>query len=174
MEENIQKQSLSESDQTDGHPPEAEIETLKEKYFTFRLDGQMYAIPVSNIVGIGPLAPFRNIPGMPYFMKGITVLRGDVVPIIDLRAKLMLSPQEPDGQTSIIYIQKNAQQLGFIVDSVDEVTTIHNQEFTDSGHLTDAPELDYITGVSRHNENTVLHIDLLKLIDNDDLKVDWY
>lgn len=149
-------------------------DALSQKYFTFRLSDQLYAIPVHNMVGIGQITPFRNIPAMPYFMRGITVLRGDIVPIIDLRLKLMLPPREPDGQTSIVYIQNDAQQLGFIVDSVDEVTTIHESEFTDSSQLTDEAALAYITGVSHHGGSTVLHIDLLKLIEGDDLKIDWY
>lgn len=174
MEEYNEKLSLDERDEDARQTPDKAKDSLSEKYFTFKLADQTYAIPVSNMVGIGPITPFRNIPAMPSFMKGITMLRGDIVPIIDLRLRLSLPPREVDGQTSIVYIQDDTQQLGFIVDSVDEVTTVDSQEFTDSRQLTDEPELEYITGISQHNGATVLHIDLVKLIENDDLKVNWY
>lgn len=146
---------------------------LEDKYFSFWLEGQLYAIPVHNMVGIVGLMPMRVIPEMPPFMKGIVNLRGDITPIVDLRLRLGRPELPHTDQTSIILVQVHGQQIGYIVDRVEEVSTIPREKFSDSRQIAQEFSMAYLTGVSQHNGTMVLHLDLEQLTGNDDLKVNW-
>lgn len=147
--------------------------TLDNKYFTFWLENQLYAIPVQDVVTIIGIMPFRAIPEMPYYMKGLINLRGDIIPVIDLRLRLNKPSHEYDDQSSIILINFEDRVTGFVIDRVEEVVNIPKEEFSDSKHISHEYNLEYLNGISTHNDRITLHLDLHKLMENDDLKINW-
>ncbi len=91
---------------------------------TFTIGDEEYAIDILKVQEINKQLEITEIPNTPYYVKGIINLRGSVLPIVDLRAKLGIPPKENDKETRIIVVELNDSKIGFIVDKVNEVLRI--------------------------------------------------
>jgi len=104
--------------------PSQELEEQAEKYLTFRVDGDAFAVPfdrVREIMGVQEITP---VPGSFLFMKGVINLRGKIVPVVDLRLKLGLPEREYKLRTCIVVTQIGKLTMGIVVDSVAEVLVL--------------------------------------------------
>lgn len=142
---------------------------MEDKYFTFWLEDQLYAIPVADVVQIVGIQPFTRIPEAPFYMKGIVNVRGSMIPVIDMRLRLGIEEKEYGDHTSIIIVNVREKQMSFVVDSVNEVTNIPSAEFTKPEDISKEYMTGYITGISYHNKQTIIHLDLNKICRDEDL-----
>lgn len=101
------------------------------KYLTVVLDNESYGIEVLKVREIIRMQKITPVPRTPAYVKGIINLRGRVIPIIDLRMKFGLKAEIAE-RTCIVVVQVNINgapaQMGLIVDSVEEVTTLSEGE----------------------------------------------
>jgi purine-binding chemotaxis protein CheW len=111
--------------------PSQGVEQKTDKYLTFRVGSDAFAVPfdrVREIMGVQEITP---VPGSSVFMKGVINLRGKIVPVVDLRLKLGLPEREYKLRTCIVVTQIGKLTMGIVVDSVAEVldlraSDIHN------------------------------------------------
>jgi purine-binding chemotaxis protein CheW len=138
-------------------------ERLDDKYFTFWIREQLYAMPVERVVQIVGVQPLTAMPEAADYMKGLMNIRGDVIPAIDLQTWFFGTDTEFRDRTCIIIVNDDESRLGLIVDGVNEVASIRREEFADSEPLMREYMSDFISRISNHNGNTILHIDMEKL-----------
>jgi purine-binding chemotaxis protein CheW len=119
-----------------------------EKYLTFFIDEQLFAIQSSQVVEIIRMQPITFMPKLPHFVKGVINLRGKIVPLIDLRIKLGKVPIEYDEHTSIVVIETGDASVGFIVDRVNDVTDISKNQISDSPRLAKDVTNNYVAGIA--------------------------
>jgi len=102
------------------------------KYLTFFLAGQEFGLGIAKVKEILPLMTITAVPQAPHYLPGVINLRGKVIPVVDLRLKLDLEPQDGTNRTCIIVVEAgNAGDLrmtGIIVDGVSEVTQINGAD----------------------------------------------
>ena len=94
------------------------------KVIVFQLADKEYAIPVSNVQGIEKLMHITRVPKAASFVKGVINLRGVVTPIIDLRERFGLPFLEYIDSTRIIIVTLDEMDVGFVVDSANDVIDI--------------------------------------------------
>jgi purine-binding chemotaxis protein CheW len=104
--------------------------TTKDQYFTFVIDQEEYGIEIENIKEIISICRITRVPETPVYLKGIINLRGDIIPVIDVRARFLKDEKEYDELTCIVVIEHNSQSLGLIVDQVKEVMFIDEKNVT--------------------------------------------
>ncbi len=112
---------------------EQRLASLAGKYLTFRLNREVYAIPVLDVREIIRYTDITPVPHMPPHVKGVINLRGKIIPITDLRLRFQLPESAVTDLTCIIVVQvagPSAQPLlmGLIVDAVEAVIQIHARE----------------------------------------------
>ena len=73
-----------------------------EKYLTFILDDQFYAIPIANVIEIIAMQETTKMPDFPDYVKGVINLRGTIIPLIDVRLRFRQPEREYDARTSVI------------------------------------------------------------------------
>ena len=100
-----------------------------EKYLTFYIENQLYAIPSSQVMEIIRMQPITFMPNMPSFVKGIINLRGKIVPLIDLNMKFGKPGSEYNDRTSIVVVEAEDINVGLIVEAVNDVTDIAENLF---------------------------------------------
>lgn len=125
-------------------PPSQEVEHQAEKYLTFRMGSDVFAVSFGRVREIMGVQKITAVPGSPVFVKGTINLRGQIVPVVDLRLKLGLPEREYKLRTCIVLAQIEAAQIeaaqieatqiespaagkltiGIIVDSVAEVLAL--------------------------------------------------
>jgi purine-binding chemotaxis protein CheW len=143
------------------------------QFVTLGLDQEVFAVPVELVREILDMRqPFR-IPGAPSHFAGLIDVRGQAVPVIDLRLKLQLAPRETGADTRILVldvpIAERLLPLGLIADRVFEVTAL------DPGSVTPPPDIgtdwrcEYIQGIGRRGDTFVVIFDLSRLLSSDDV-----
>lgn len=108
---------------------------------TFRLDGQTYAVEISKVNEVMEYTSVTKIPRSPDFMLGLLNLRGNVVPVVDLRLQFGMAQLEPTIDTSIIIMdlefEGKLHRIGALVDEVEAVVDISSE------HVVETPEMGF-------------------------------
>ena len=102
-----------------------------EKYLLFVSDGLLFGAAASYIVEIITNHPITSLPLVPSYVRGIINLRGQIIPIVDIRRLL---GQEPASQDCIIILNINDTMLGVLVDTVQKMIDIHSKSILPSPH----------------------------------------
>lgn len=140
------------------------------KYLTFYTDGQLFGIPIKDVVQIIGMQAITPIPEFPYYAKGIINLRGAIIPLIDIRLRLGKAEEEYTERTCIIVTNIRDGFYGFIVDDVDEVTDIDDGSVAPPPHLSEDLTDRYLTGIARQEERIVLLLDAAKILREDEFE----
>lgn len=145
---------------------------MENKFLTFWTDGQIFGIPICDVVQIIGLQEITPVPESPAYSKGIINLRGNVFPVIDVRLRFHKEEAVYDERTCIIVSNIKGSYFGFIVDSVDEVTNI------DKSAISPPPSLSvstssysaYLTGIGKLKDKVVLLLDTSKILSEEELE----
>ncbi|MFT3950767.1 MAG: chemotaxis protein CheW [Oscillospiraceae bacterium] len=149
---------------------EGDDDTLKGKYLIFSMDEELYGMEIRFITEIIGIQPITAVPEMPSYVRGITNLRGKIIPVMDARLRFKKEIREYDGRTCIIVIDTNDISIGLVVDSVSEVVTLADEdiapppEVKKSGHK-------FIKGVGKAGGTVKLLLDCHKLLEDDDIEL---
>jgi len=124
--------------------------TATDKFLTFKLNKEGYAIDVMQVVEIIRLQKITPVPQMPPFVKGVINLRGRVIPVVDLRLKFGLEAVLAE-RTCIVVVQVKlpdgkATQMGLVVDGVEEVFNIAATDIEETPDFGGQIAADYIVG----------------------------
>jgi purine-binding chemotaxis protein CheW len=102
-----------------------EMPEEEEQFVVFKLDNQEYAAPIESVQEIVRIPEeLTHVPKTPDFVEGVINLRGNVLPVIDLRKRFDLQEKQRDEHQRIMVFVINDVSVGFIVDSVSEVLKI--------------------------------------------------
>lgn len=136
-----------------------------EKYLTFFIENQLFALKSSEVVEIIRMQPITFLPKLPSFIKGVINLRGKIVPLIDLRLKLEKPAAEYNDMTSIIVSETGSFIVGFIVDKVNDVTDISKNQISESPRLARDTGNHYVTGIATLGSSVALVLNVMQLLE---------
>lgn len=134
------------------------------KVIIFQLADKEYAIPVSDVQGIERLMHITRVPKTAKYVKGVINLRGVVTPIIDLRERFSLPISENVDSTRIIIIQLKEMEVGFVVDSANDVIDIPINAIEQQPEVVGALEEDFISGVVKVDNRLLILLHLDKVL----------
>ena len=154
----------------------AEI-TETVQYLTFRLADETFAFDVAKVREILEITTITKIPQTPEFMRGVINLRGNVVPVIDLRLNFGMQRTEQTINTCIIVVEVNLQGevlvLGVLADSVQEVVEMEPESIEPSPRLGTRLNTEFIKGMGKIENNFVMILDIDRIFSAEDLlKID--
>src|SRR5260370_6104975 len=113
--------------------PSQKAEHPAEKYLTFRMGADVFAIPFVRVPEIMGVQEIKPVPGSPAFLKGVINLRGTIIPVVDLRLKFGLPEREYRSRTCIVVVQIDSPTagkltIGIVVDSFADVPTLRARD----------------------------------------------
>ncbi len=138
------------------------LDQLAGKYLTYKLGKESYAMGILNVREIIELIELTPVPRTAECVAGVINLRGRVIPVLDLKLRLGMSPIEPTDQTVIIVLETqdaegNVSAFGVMVDEVLEVLTIKEGEVLPPPDIGNEFDKGLLIGVARvHNVVTFL------------------
>lgn len=145
------------------------------QFVTLGIDREVFAVEVHGVREILDLPEIARLPNAPAYLMGMIDVRGECVPVIDLRVKLGLPPVEPTRHTRILVLEVDIGGrplvLGLMADRVFEVAPL------DGGGMEPPPEIgvrwrsDYIRGIGRRGETFVVVFDLSRLFSSEEVAV---
>jgi len=138
---------------------------LEKQYVVFKLEGQLYGAPIDVVREVYYLPPITRLPNTPAYVDGVIDLRGEILPVVDLRKRLGLTVREADKETRIMILSLKDHSAALIVDGVDQVMTMNEDEIVPpDAHVVVAGQ-DYVKGLARSGDKLVIMIDLVRLMD---------
>lgn len=142
------------------------------RYIAFSLGSEQYAIPLlqaKEFIGVCEPTP---VPQTPDYFRGIINLRGQIISVIDLRAKLRLpkADQNKMSESSIIILDLGELFLGMVVDSIDSVLALTNAELGPPPTMEQTGQENYIVGVARKDNRLTLILDIEALLNVQDFE----
>jgi len=145
-------------------------DTLKNKFLTFFIENQLFGISISDVVQIVGIQEITEVPEFPEYAKGVINLRGIIIPIIDVRLRLKKEEAPYNERTCIIVTNINESYIGFIVDSVNEVTEIYEENISVTPRMSTDYVNTYITGIAKIESKIVLIMDIKKMLNEKELE----
>ncbi len=152
---------------------ELEDDAQRGKFMTFRTGKEYFGINISYVNEIIMMQPITAIPEAEDYIKGLINLRGKIIPVIDVRTRFKMEPQEYTDRTCIIVINVKTTVIGLIVEQIAEVDTISEDDIVPPpslGHK-EHEHNKYVYGLARTGDSVKLLIDPEKLIKDEDLEV---
>ena len=135
--------------------------TTDQQFVIFRMNNELCGIDIQKITTIEKLINITRVPKAPEAIEGVTNLRGEIIPVIELAKKLNMASNEPTDNTRIIIFRIDDISVGFIVDEVVEVVTLKPEQIEGISQVTSDISLDYIYGIGKLDEQRI--VTLLKL-----------
>jgi purine-binding chemotaxis protein CheW len=143
------------------------------QYLTFTLGDEDFALEIGKVREVLDYTTITKVPRMPEFLRGVINLRGNVVPVIDLRLKLGMHAIERTVDTCIviaeIMMDGEMTQVGALADSVKEVIAL------DPGQIAPPPKIGtkldnaFIKGMGQQDEKFLMILDIDRILSSDEL-----
>jgi purine-binding chemotaxis protein CheW len=137
---------------------------MENQIVVFELGSELYGMDIAAVESIIKMQTITRLPHSPEFVEGVTNLRGKVLPIIDLRRRFGLPPQESNKNSRIIVISVNRTEVGMIVDGVSEVLTVPDQAVEPAPAIAATVNSVFITGIAKIDERLVILLDLERVL----------
>ena len=141
------------------------------QYVTIGVDRETFAVGVESVREILDLQPMARLPHAPPFLAGMIDVRGQGVPVVDLRLKLGLPPAAPTEHTRIVVLEVPLAQatvtMGMVADRVIEVTDLAEHPLEPPPELGVRWRSDYIRAIGRTRGAFVVVFDLGHLFGNE-------
>jgi purine-binding chemotaxis protein CheW len=151
----------------------ASAERRTEKYLTFHVGPEEFAIGVLNVREIMGMQDITAVPHTPPHVKGIINLRGKVVPVVDLRLKFGMPSAEYTQRTCIVVVEVAGETsrmlMGAVVDSVSEVLNVAAAEIEATPDFGEGVTIPYLLGIAKSKGNVTILLDIEKVLTTGEL-----
>ena len=137
------------------------------QWATFLLAEELYGVDVMQVKEVLRLTEIAPVPGSAHYILGILNLRGNVITVIDTRTLFGLAQAEPTEDSRIVVIELDDQVVGMLVDSVAEVIYLRQSQVERAPNVGTEESTKFIQGVSYHNDDLIILLDLNRMIDDD-------
>ena len=142
------------------------------KYLTFALGQEEYGLEILKVREIIGYMEITAVPQTPHYVKGVINLRGQVIPVIDLRAKFGMETTERTEETCIIVVEisqgDHKFSTGIVVDHVQEVLDIAGEDIEESPQFGSAVNTDFILGMGKIGDTVKILLDIDMVLAGDD------
>ena len=139
------------------------------EYLTFRLGQEEYGIDILKVQEIRGYEPPTRISPAPPFIKGVTNLRGTIVPIVDMRLRLACAQAEYNSFTVVIVLNLRERVVGIVVDSVSDVLELKPEQVRPPPDVDSAIEAQCLRGLGSVGERMLILLDIEKLMSSADM-----
>lgn len=142
---------------------------IVQEFLTFSLGDENYAIDILTVKEIRGYESVTKIANAPPFIKGVINLRGDIVPIVDLRIKFNVGQVTYDEFTIVIVLHIRSRIVGIVVDGVSDVVGLSREQLRPPPDFGVAFNSRYLLGLASVNEQMIILVDINELISSEEL-----
>nr|WP_136250892.1 chemotaxis protein CheW [Ningiella ruwaisensis] len=141
----------------------------QQEFLTFVLGDENYALDIMTVKEIRGYENVTKIANAPDFIKGVINLRGDIVPIIDLRIKFNVGEASYNEFTIVIMLMIGERVVGIVVDEVSDVIKVKESEIKPPPEFGVAFDSAYLHGLTTVKDDMIILVNIQKLISSDEL-----
>lgn len=136
----------------------AESHVAGEQLVVFLLEEQRYAVALDRVERVTPRPEIAPFPRAPEIVAGLVVIHGDMIPVINVRARFRLAARAARLSDQLLVVRTRRRRVALVVDRVDGVVAVATRAIVASESLT--PGLEYVKGITRLEGDLVFVHDL--------------
>ena len=131
------------------------------KFAVFKIGDEIFGIEINKVVEILNTQKVYSLPELPDFLSGVITVRGEVVPLLDLRKRFGIKSN--DTKELIIVVRYDSEKIGLLVDEIKEILSLDAHEITSPPTIFKGLQKKYLTGLGKKDERIIilLNIDYL-------------
>jgi purine-binding chemotaxis protein CheW len=131
---------------------------------SFHLAEEEYGIEITKVQEIILIGEITRMPQTPDYIKGLINLRSTVIPIVDLRLRFGMPPQEATDETRIMVVNVAGKTIGIVVDGVSKVLRISDEQIAPPPPTVAGLGKDYLTGLVKLDSRLLIMLDIDKIL----------
>jgi purine-binding chemotaxis protein CheW len=136
------------------------------KFAVFKIGDEIFGISIDRVVEILKVQKIFTIPGLPEFLSGVMSVRGNIVPIMDLRRRFGLQPS--GKKERIIIVRYGKEKIGFLIDDIKEILPLSAGEIKNPPSIFKGFRTEYLTGLSKLGENIIILLNIDNLLSSEE------
>lgn len=136
---------------------------MQRELITFEVAGQIFGLDIMAIREIRAWSPAAKLPRVPDYVAGVVNLRGAILPVIDLAARLGWQSTEATPRHAMIVTYVNGQSRGLVVDSVSDIVTVTAEAMQPPPPMAQAGVVPFLEGLAALEDRMVMVLDLAAL-----------
>lgn len=145
------------------------------QYLTFMLNEEVFALEIDKVREVMDFTEATKVPRTPDYMRGVINLRGNVVPVVDLRLKFGMTETEKTVNTCVIItevaVDGETVVLGAIADSVQEVLDLEDAQVEPAPRIGTRLNIEFIKGMGKHDDTFIIILDIDKCFSIEDVTI---
>jgi purine-binding chemotaxis protein CheW len=149
------------------------LQNGESKFVTFNLDAETYALPIGQVREVLEFTTVTKMPQTPPFVRGVINLRGNVLPVVDLRLKFGMKRTEKTLETRVIVVEVSvdgeATVLGALADSVKDVIDLPQAEIGPPPKIGTRLRTEFIKGIGRRDDDFIIILDIERVFTLEEL-----
>ncbi|MCR4430529.1 MAG: chemotaxis protein CheW [Tepidanaerobacteraceae bacterium] len=134
------------------------------QFVEFKLGEEEYGVDILQVKTIERMMPVTRVPKAPSFVEGVINLRGEIVPVIDLKKRFDLPPSQITDNTRIIIVSLEDITVGMIVDSATEVIQLPQEAIEPAPNITGGIDSSFLDGVGKLDGKLLILLNLSKVL----------
>jgi purine-binding chemotaxis protein CheW len=150
------------------------LQDKEGKYLTFALGSEEYGLEILKVREIIGYMDITAVPQTPSYVKGVINLRGQVIPVVDLRTKFGMETAQVTEETCIIVVEIHQDgrkfSTGIVVDHVQEVLDIDGENIEEAPQFGASVNTDFILGIGKVGESVKILLDIDKVLGSSELE----
>ena len=143
------------------------------KYLVFHLGSEEFGTEVLKVREIMGIQDITSVPQVPPYVKGVINLRGKVIPVVDLRLKFGLPPEEYTPRTCIVVVRIEQEgeslMIGMIVDGVVEVLSLSESDIEDTPDFGTGVVTPFLKGMAKIKGKVKILLDIDQVLSTGEL-----
>ncbi len=141
-----------------------DLEGDLSQLISFAVGDEEYGLDILGVKEVIRIRQITRLPKAPSFVKGIINLRGDVIPILDLRDRFGLEHQEYTNTTRVIVVDVDDKLVGMVVDEANQVVRIPADQIDPTPPIVGTLSAEYIRGVGKLDERLIILLNIDRIL----------
>lgn len=136
----------------------------ENQFVVFKLGEEKYGVDILNVGTISEYLEITRVPDAPIYVEGMINLRGDIIPVINLKKRFNMQETEISDETRIIIYSIDGVDIGFLVDEASQVLRVDEKDIEATPAILRGVEREYISGVAKFEGQIIILLDLAKIL----------
>ncbi len=138
----------------------------------FQVGGTDYVVSAADVMQMESFTGATEVPGSPPHVAGLVQLRGQVLPVVDVRARFGLPRDDRPSEARIIVVERQDRRVALLVDRAREVIELAPEEFRDPPELVSAQAAGFVRSIAQRDHRVLMLVDLERVIGKDPLQTE--
>ncbi|MDD5067828.1 MAG: chemotaxis protein CheW [bacterium] len=149
---------------------EQKISTKTIQLVSFTVGEEEYGVHIEDVQEIVRMPEITHLPQTPDFIKGVINLRGNIIPVIDMRERFNMKAREYTSITRVIVIKIEKKLVGMIVDAVSQVLVLNEDDIDEAPDIIHGISKEFIEGIGKVNDDLIIILDIQKVLTAEEIK----